>query len=164
MAQPTQIAFEKGLEHPEYVADVKRTWAAEPAYMTVVEFLGTGDSFFGGTEDDRALGNNGRILGPGYHESEVEVFLSIEEAHEAAKAIPNRREGSFLGVCPVWQAKEHRPAAVRYQRLVYQLVRKCLLTTSEAIACVMGIEAEAVRHIGGRDKAISLAFRNRHAF
>lgn len=60
-----------------------------------------GDRIFGGNADDRPLGVNGLILERSSNEPRAE-FKTIEEAHEAAKAIKNRRLDTILGVLPWW--------------------------------------------------------------
>lgn len=92
-----------GLDDPAYVAQRKAEWPCLPKEMAVIEFLGTGDPFYGGTADDRPLGKDGRILEPGERRDEVASFRSIEEAHQAALCIKNRRAGSVLGVAPRWR-------------------------------------------------------------
>ncbi|WP_018079324.1 hypothetical protein [Thiobacillus denitrificans] len=92
-----------GLEDPAWVEQYKARWPCLPKEMAVIEFLGTGDPFFGGTADDRPLGKNGRILEPGERRDEVASFTTIEEAHQAALCIKNRRAGSVLGVAPRWR-------------------------------------------------------------
>ena len=70
---------------------------------SLLSFGETGIPFFGGTADDRPLGINGSILSRPRKRAEVAVFATIEQAHEAAKRIPNRRAGSLLGVVPTWR-------------------------------------------------------------
>jgi len=90
------------LENPAYVEQTKTAWAGcQPKGMRVVEYAGKGDPFFGGSADDRPLGCDGLILQRGSNEPRTE-FQTIEAAHEAAKAIKNRRPGSLLGVMPWW--------------------------------------------------------------
>ncbi len=81
-----------------------------PAYddMTVIEFFGTGDAFFDGSTDDRPLGKEGHILSRPYNRDAIAIFPSIDVAHEAAKAITNRRPNSLLGVAPRWRDTEAR--------------------------------------------------------
>jgi hypothetical protein len=92
-----------GLESPAYVAKIKRQWGeCSPLSMKVIEFSGNGDPAFGGRADDRVLGADGLISD--HHQRQVPaVFPTIEAAHQAAIAIPNRRPGSCLGVLPVWR-------------------------------------------------------------
>lgn len=78
-------------------------WKCMPISMSVIEFKGDGDPFFGGTADDRALGKHGKILTKPHDVRDVAEFSCIEEAYQAALLIPNRREGSILGVCPKWR-------------------------------------------------------------
>ena len=89
------------LEDPAYVSSVKARWPVMPKVMGVVEYSGTGDPFFGGDADDRALGLEGRIL-PRLSSEPRAQFKTIEDAHEAAVLIQNRRPGSLLGVTPSW--------------------------------------------------------------
>lgn len=96
------------LEDPAYVVKTKSLWERSgcraPLAMTVVEYLGHGDPAFGGAADDRALGPDGKILGwPERLNEKPVVFHTIDAAHAAAKLIKNRRDGSILGVCPVWR-------------------------------------------------------------
>jgi len=100
------VKFEQGLEHIDYVTARLANWGGRasnlPTSMTVIEYWGDGDPFFGGQADDRSLGKSGSILPRPTNHADVAVFATIEEAHEAAKKIPNRREGSILGVAPSW--------------------------------------------------------------
>lgn len=91
-----------GLEHPEYVAMTKASWPVPPESMSVIEYFGTGDTFFAGDADDRPLGLDGNILSPGYQSSSIAQFKTIEEAHQAALKITNRRPNTVLGVGPRW--------------------------------------------------------------
>ncbi|MEW6163616.1 MAG: hypothetical protein AB1642_00995 [Pseudomonadota bacterium] len=91
-----------GLENPLYVAKTKRQWRSPPLDMIVIEFHGDGDPAFGGNADDRPLGIDGLILERGSNAPRAE-FKTIEEAHEAARAIKNRRPGSILGLLPRWR-------------------------------------------------------------
>lgn len=100
--QHSTIAASLGLESQHYVAKVKRQWGdCFPLSMKVIEFCGDGDPAFGGKADDRVLAADGRI-GVGAFAAPA-VFPTIEAAHQAAIAIPNRRHGSSLGVLPVWR-------------------------------------------------------------
>jgi hypothetical protein len=93
-----------GLDDPEYVARLKETWGKSvPIEMSVVEFAGSGDPFFGGAADDRPLGRNGCILDRRASPFDVAVFKTIDDAHQAATAIKNRRPDSLLGVLPRWR-------------------------------------------------------------
>lgn len=96
-----------GLEHSEYVERHKAQWAAQgvaPKSMTVVEFFGTGDAAFGGSADDRPLGPDGVILSWSAKLSvKPLVFYNIDDAHEAAKKIVNRRPNSLLGLSNSWR-------------------------------------------------------------
>jgi hypothetical protein len=91
-----------GLESQQYVLKVKRQWGDSlPRAIKVIEFAGTGDRAFGGQADDRVLTVNGAIAqGTVFTPA---FFSTIEEAHEAAVRIPNRRRDSRLGVLPIWQ-------------------------------------------------------------
>jgi len=84
--------------------EIKERWLKNngelPAVITVVEFYGKGDPFFGGSADDRVLRVDGRIGASGFAASPKWDFSSIEDAAAAAKNIPNRRENSFLGLIP----------------------------------------------------------------
>lgn len=91
------------LENPAYVEQTKARWGkCLPVKMGVVEFCGTGDPFFGGNADDRPLGVDGLILERASNESRAE-FMTIEDAHDVAKIIENRRPDSILGVMPRWR-------------------------------------------------------------
>lgn len=100
-------ALSMGLENPEYVARYKAQWQAQgvqPKSMIVIEYCGHGDPAFGGSADDRALGPDGRVLERQDRlKSEPLVFLTIDEAHDAAKMIVNRRPDSLLGVACSWR-------------------------------------------------------------
>lgn len=80
------------------------TGTPDPISMIVIEYWGDGDPAFGGSADDRTLAPDGQI-----HTRETSLktgaaeFRTLEEAHEACKAIPNRRPGSLLGVAPSWR-------------------------------------------------------------
>lgn len=89
------------LGSPGYAEKLKARWGSLPRSMIVAEYHGTGDPFFGGRADDRVLGPCGAILPPGG--GKAAVFATIEDAEVAAKAIPNRRPGSTLGVVPTWR-------------------------------------------------------------
>lgn len=91
-----------GLENPEYVTNTKNDWPILPSSMTVIEYSGTGDAFFGGDADDRPLGLDGCILEPGHELASVACFKTIEDAHQSALKIPNRRPNTILGVGPRW--------------------------------------------------------------
>jgi hypothetical protein len=79
---------------------VKRQWAILPKSMIVIEFCGSGDPFFGGAVEDRPLGLDGKILHRPIDHAKIALFETIEQAHQAAIAIPNRRENSIVGVAP----------------------------------------------------------------
>ena len=89
------------LENQDYVHCVKAQWGVLPTRMTVVEYCGKGDQFFGGSVDDRPLGKDGNIVAPTSNVESAD-FVTIEDAHEAAKNVANRRSSSVLGVIPYW--------------------------------------------------------------
>lgn len=89
---------------PFDVESIKRSWPVLPYSMIVMEFAGRGDSFFGGTADDRPLGLDHHLLSPPYSKLKIAIFLNIEAAFEASCKIANRRNGSILGVCPTWRS------------------------------------------------------------
>lgn len=93
------------LEMPAYVENLKARWGnALPKSMIVIEYCGDGDKAFGGSADDRPLGESGRIFKRSWDTSEKPAeFLTIEAAHQAAQKVLNRREGSILGVAPSWR-------------------------------------------------------------
>lgn len=93
------------LENMAYVERCKTLWgAALPKSMIVIEYHGHGDPAFGGSSDDRPLGESGRVFKPSWDSSEkVAEFPTIEAAHQAAQMVPNRRKGSILGVAPTWR-------------------------------------------------------------
>ena len=92
-----------GLESPEFVPQMKSTWPTTPLDMTVIEYCGDGDPFFGGTADDLPLGKDGLIVSRPYGLDSIATFPTIDAAHEAARAIPNRRPESLLSVIPRWR-------------------------------------------------------------
>ena len=149
------------LECSQYVAKLKEQWAVPPSSMRVVEYLGTGDPFFGGNAEDLVLTSSGRLAREWVADKEgVAEFATIEEAHEAARLIGNRRPGSILGVVPAW--RRQKPVQERYPRLLKALRVSCLLTETEAIGVLNGVEGEAVGHLGGRQQALQSAWRSRH--
>jgi len=89
------------LTNPAYVEDVSSRWTAPPKSMIVIEYSGTGDPFFGGSADDRALGVDGIIK---LRTSRVKTarFATVQQAHEAALKVTNRRPDTILGVLPTW--------------------------------------------------------------
>lgn len=91
------------LEHPDYVAALKKKWRSLPLGMTVIEYLGDGDPAFGGAADDRSLGKDGLVLERFHKVADEASFTTIEDAHQAALQIRNRRPGSILGVAPYWR-------------------------------------------------------------
>lgn len=91
------------LENARYVSRSLSQWRSLPLSMSVIEYTGSGDPFFGGSADDRALGKNGLILTRPYTQDDIAEFATIEQAHEAAQRIPNRRPDSILGVAPRWR-------------------------------------------------------------
>jgi hypothetical protein len=71
--------------------------------MSVIEYFGDGDPFFGGNADDRMLLNDGSIqTGHPRRQAEPASFQTLEEAIEAARKVSNRRPNSILGVAPRW--------------------------------------------------------------
>lgn len=94
-------AIPRDLTNPAYVDDVPARWTAPPKSMIVVEYSGTGDPYFGGSMDDRALGVDGRIKPPA-SKVETATFATIHQAHDAALKVANRRPGTILGVVPSW--------------------------------------------------------------
>ncbi len=91
-----------------YVEFKRTEWNArgysDPLSVLVIEYWGDGDPAFGGYADDRALGPGGEIL---THQRRIEgvrpiEFATLEDAHEACKAIMNRRQDSLLGIAPKW--------------------------------------------------------------
>ncbi len=92
------------LGQPGAVEHIRARWRCDPLHMIVIEYHGHGDVAFGGNADDRALGPDGFIIPRNQRwNTSPEVFHTLEAAHEAAKAIKNRREGSILGVAPSWR-------------------------------------------------------------
>jgi hypothetical protein len=82
----------------------EKKWGAKPLSMIVIEYHGNGDAAFGGQGDDRVLMESGVIQDKkGSVPGKTARFATITEAHEAALKIQNRREGSILGVAPVWR-------------------------------------------------------------
>lgn len=155
--------YEPGLESWSYVVATKQRWRVLPDHMKVMEFSGKGDPFFGGNACDLVLGKCGQILqGPTADPDTVAVFSTIEEAHKAAKRIPNRRPGSILGILPAWERPREQSVAHRYPRLLASLRKNCLLTEPEALCALSHREPEAVRHLGGWQKAIQAAWEPRH--
>jgi hypothetical protein len=157
-----QVAVSRGLEDWSYVVDVKKRWTVLPNSIKVVEYLGHGDAFFGGSACDLPLGSNGRVLERPSDSSEVAVFSSIEDAYAAAIKIPNRRPGSILGVLPSWERPRERTLVELYPRLFKALRNQCLLTELEATCVLCRQEPEAVRHLGGWEKAVQAAWTSRH--
>jgi len=101
------MATEKlSLEHAAYVEKAKANWRGVPLGMHIIEYYGDGDPAFGGLADDRPLGVNGQILDRAariHARTPVAEYATIEAAHDAAKAISNRRPNSLLGVAPWWR-------------------------------------------------------------
>lgn len=95
------VTFKPGFEADDGIEKAVSDWRAMPRTFKVAEYLGTGDPFFGGKADDRVLGEDGQIK-PFGSKVPTAVFTRIEDAHAAARAIPNRRDGSVLGVIPTW--------------------------------------------------------------
>ncbi|TMP50213.1 hypothetical protein CWB81_11315, partial [Pseudoalteromonas sp. S1688] len=65
---------------------------------------------------------------------------------------------------PVWERPRERTVAQRYPRLLAALRRNCLLTELEAWCALSRQEPEAVRHLGGWQKAIQAAWESRHRY
>jgi hypothetical protein len=83
--------------------EFSKQWRSAPVSMKLVEHLGSGDAAFGGTADDRVVMKDGRLKeSPTYTDEDEAVFMTLADAHEVAKKIPNRRPGSILGVSPRW--------------------------------------------------------------
>ena len=98
------------LRDQAYVEAQKRAWRVPPRSMIVMEFLGVGDPYLGGTADDRPLGVSGRIIDTGQAvmgREPVAHFPTIEAAHKAALKVPNLRAGGVLGVLPTWTEDLH---------------------------------------------------------
>lgn len=92
------------LEDPRYIKQTEMRWRCLPLSMIVIEFWGNGDPAFGGSADDWVLGQSGSLFRNTFSAQDaVAVFDTIEAAHAAALRIPNRREGSILGVAPTWR-------------------------------------------------------------
>jgi hypothetical protein len=67
------------------------------AKWIALEFHGTGDPFFGGSADDRVLGDGGKFLtGAGWSPKDYARFDTKAEALAAAEVASNRRKGSKL--------------------------------------------------------------------
>ena len=64
----------------------------------------------------------------------------------------------------VWERPRERTVAQRYPRLLAALRRNCLLTELEAWCALSRQEPEAVRHLGGWQKAIQAAWESRHRY
>lgn len=90
------------LTDPAFVDDALKRWASVPKSMIVIEYWGTGDPFFGGNADDRALGVDG-LIKTRMSKIETAKFATVQEAHEAALKVVNRRPNSILGVSPTWR-------------------------------------------------------------
>lgn len=91
----------RDLTNPEKVEELLSRWGALPKSMIVIEYGGTGDPFFGGNADDRTLGIDGLIRLP-MSKVETAEFDTIQQAHEAALKVTNRRPNTILGVAPTW--------------------------------------------------------------
>lgn len=90
------------LTDPRFAEDALKRWGTAPKSMIVIEFAGTGDPFFGGNADDRALGVDG-LIKTRMSRVETAEFATVQQAHEAAVKVPNRRPNSILGVAPTWR-------------------------------------------------------------
>ena len=99
------MAEKPSLEQHGAVERIRAKWrGSEPLSMIVIEYHGDGDQAFGGQGDDRALGPDGFVITRQQRwNTKAEVFATLEDAHEAAKTVKNRREGSILGVAPSWR-------------------------------------------------------------
>jgi len=91
--------------HPDFIPGVfARRWgSSQPTEFTVMEYWGDGDRAFGGEADDRPLLVTGRIRESLHQPEPVAVFTTLEDAHQAAAGIPNRRAKSLLGCVPWWR-------------------------------------------------------------
>lgn len=97
------VVAKQGIEAWARVAALKQQWGAScPLDMTIMEFAGNGDPAFGGSADDRALMQDGRIRSRSSSADAPAVFATIEAAHIAARGLGGRRPGSVLGVVPRW--------------------------------------------------------------
>ncbi|AQH05991.1 hypothetical protein A9R05_44395 (plasmid) [Burkholderia sp. KK1] len=90
------------LSDPAFVDAALKRWRTAPVSMIVLEFCGNGDPAFGGSADDRALGVDGQIK-ERMSRVETAVFTTVQEAHDAATKVTNRRPNSILGVAPRWR-------------------------------------------------------------
>lgn len=93
------------IDHPDFIPGVfARRWgSSRPTEFTVMEYCGDGDRAFGGEADDRPLLITGRIRESLHQPEPVAVFSTLEDAHQAAVGIPNRRANSLLGCVPWWK-------------------------------------------------------------
>ncbi|HJP69622.1 MAG TPA: hypothetical protein VJ846_12035 [Sphingomicrobium sp.] len=91
----------RDLTNPAYVMQQSTRWTAVPKSMIVIEYSGSGDPYFGGSMDDRALGVDGLIKPPA-SKVETATFETIQQGHDAALKVTNRRPGAILGVVPTW--------------------------------------------------------------
>lgn len=156
--------FKPGIECPVVMAQRKSQWDIQPDTISIIEFSGIGDPFFGGNARDLVLTKAGRLKDglDVAKDGGAAEFSTIEAAHKAAAKIPpeQRRPGSVLGVSVTWSRE---PSVTdRYPRLFKALKTSCLLTETEAQGVLRGIEAEAVTRLGGIAGAIQIAWAARH--
>ncbi|MBB5546545.1 hypothetical protein [Paraburkholderia fungorum] len=92
----------RDLTDPAYADEALSRWRTVPKSMIVIEYSGTGDPFFGGNADDRTLGVDG-LIKTRMSRVETAAFATVQEAHEAAVKVSNRRPNTILGVAPTWR-------------------------------------------------------------
>ena len=92
----------RDLTDPAFVDEALKRWGTVPKSMIVIEYSGTGDPAFGGNADDRALGVDG-LIKTWTSRVETAEFATVQEAHEAAVKVSNRRPNTILGVAPTWR-------------------------------------------------------------
>jgi len=68
-----------------------------PKMFLCYEFYGSGDRYFGGAADDRALGRDGAFLTRAHTDRDVAWFATKAEALKAGERATNRRAGGTLG-------------------------------------------------------------------
>lgn len=82
----------------------ERQWPTLPLSMLLIEYRGDGDPAFGGSADDRVVLDDGSVEArPRASGQKCAVYQTVAQAHAAARAIPNRRPNSILGVAPTWR-------------------------------------------------------------
>ncbi|TAL80705.1 MAG: hypothetical protein EPN77_19395 [Candidimonas sp.] len=101
-ASKTPCEARTDLTDPAYIDRCNAMWKVKPKSVIVIEYFGDGDPHYGGAADDRALGVDGKILLSSSSSAPAATFATVEDAHLAAVAIPNRRANSILGVIPSW--------------------------------------------------------------